>query len=27
MREADGAITVKCEFCNTSYRFVPGEVR
>ncbi|MEW5963661.1 MAG: Hsp33 family molecular chaperone [Pseudomonadota bacterium] len=24
MREADGAITVKCEFCNTSYRFVPG---
>lgn len=25
MREADGAITVKCEFCNTSYRFVPGE--
>jgi len=21
MREADGAITVKCEFCSTSYRF------
>ena len=26
MREADGKLSVKCEFCNTSYRFVPDEV-
>lgn len=25
MREADGAITVTCEFCNTKYRLEPGE--
>ena len=21
----DGAITVTCEYCSTSYRFAPGE--
>jgi molecular chaperone Hsp33 len=26
MREADGAVTVTCEFCSTRYRFEPGEV-
>ncbi len=26
MREADGAITVKCEFCSTSYRFENGKL-
>lgn len=26
MREADGAVTVTCEFCSTKYRFEPGEV-
>lgn len=25
MREADGAIAVTCEFCNTTYRFLPEE--
>ena len=24
LREADGAITVKCEFCSKSYRFDEG---
>ena len=27
MREADGAITVTCEFCNTKYRFEIDEIR
>jgi len=27
MREADGAIGVRCEYCATSYRFAPGEFR
>jgi len=27
MREADGAISVTCEFCNTTYRFAPGDMR
>ena len=26
MREADGGVTVTCEFCSTRYRFEPGEV-
>jgi molecular chaperone Hsp33 len=26
LREADGAITVKCEFCSTSYRFERDDV-
>ncbi|HEX2337727.1 MAG TPA: Hsp33 family molecular chaperone HslO, partial [Hyphomicrobiaceae bacterium] len=26
MREADGAITVTCEFCSRKYRFAAGEV-
>lgn len=26
MREADGAVTVKCEFCSTSYRFTPEDI-
>jgi len=26
MREADGAITVTCEFCNTKYRFETEEI-
>jgi molecular chaperone Hsp33 len=26
MREPDGAIGVTCEFCNTKYRFEPGEI-
>jgi molecular chaperone Hsp33 len=26
MREADGGVTVTCEFCSTKYRFEPGEV-
>jgi molecular chaperone Hsp33 len=25
MREADGALTVTCEFCNESYRFAAAE--
>lgn len=25
MREADGSVTVTCEFCSTKYRFAPGE--
>lgn len=27
MREADGAISVTCEFCNTTYRFLPEQMR
>jgi molecular chaperone Hsp33 len=26
MREADGAITVTCEFCSRTYRFEPGQI-
>lgn len=26
MREADGQVSVKCEFCNTQYRFAPEQV-
>jgi molecular chaperone Hsp33 len=26
MREADGGVTVTCEFCSTKYRFERGEV-
>ncbi|WP_287958304.1 Hsp33 family molecular chaperone [Filomicrobium sp.] len=26
MREPDGAISVTCEFCSTTYRFEPGEI-
>lgn len=26
MREEDGAITAKCEFCSRKYRFAPGEI-
>ncbi len=26
MREADGAITVTCEFCSRKYRFAPGQI-
>lgn len=26
MREADGAITVTCEFCSTKYRFADGDL-
>jgi molecular chaperone Hsp33 len=26
MREPDGGISVTCEFCQTSYRFAPGEL-
>jgi molecular chaperone Hsp33 len=26
LRESDGAITVKCEFCSTSYRFERDDV-
>jgi len=26
MREADGAITVTCEFCSLKYRFGAGEI-
>ena len=26
MREPDGGVTVKCEFCSTAYTFGPGEV-
>lgn len=26
MREADGAISVKCEFCSKTYRFTPAEI-
>jgi molecular chaperone Hsp33 len=26
MREADGAISVTCEFCAKTYRFAPGEI-
>ena len=26
MREADGGVTVTCEFCSSKYRFEPGEV-
>ena len=26
MREADGGITVTCEFCSRKYRFAAGEV-
>jgi molecular chaperone Hsp33 len=26
MREADGAVTVTCEFCSRKYRFAPGEI-
>ena len=26
MREADGAVTVTCEYCSTKYRFEPDEV-
>ena len=26
MREADGGVTVTCEFCSTSYKFAAGEV-
>jgi molecular chaperone Hsp33 len=25
MREPDGRVAVTCEFCNTTYRFAPGE--
>lgn len=27
MREADGAVSVTCEFCSTKYRFAEGDVR
>ena len=27
MQEADGAVTVKCEFCSRAYRFAPEEIR
>jgi molecular chaperone Hsp33 len=27
MREADGAISVTCEFCSKTYRFEPGEIK
>lgn len=27
MREADGAVTVKCEFCSRSYRFTMEDIR
>jgi molecular chaperone Hsp33 len=26
MREADGGVTVTCEFCSSKYRFAPGEI-
>ena len=26
MHEADGGISVTCEFCATKYRFEPGEI-
>jgi molecular chaperone Hsp33 len=26
MREADGAITVTCEFCSRKYRFAPDQI-
>jgi molecular chaperone Hsp33 len=26
LREADGAVTVTCEFCSTKYRFEPGDL-
>jgi molecular chaperone Hsp33 len=26
MREEDGGVTVKCEFCSKSYRFSAGDI-